>query len=84
MGRRIAALRRLTGAIERELDFRPERLPDWDAAVTAPAGTVRIAGRGLCIPRRDSSLAADRRFARLEGRDSRIFQAQESAIDDFT
>ncbi len=33
-----ADLRSLGRVMERELDIRPERLPDWDAAVTAPRG----------------------------------------------
>ena len=35
-----ADLRSLGRVIERELDIRPEQLPDWDAAVNAPAGRV--------------------------------------------
>ena len=33
-------LRFLGRVVERELDLRPERVPDWDAALTAPAGSV--------------------------------------------
>ena len=35
-----ADLRFLGRVVERELDIRPERLADWDAAVAAPAGSV--------------------------------------------
>ncbi len=35
-----ADLRFLGRLVERELDVRPERLADWDAAVAAPAGSV--------------------------------------------
>jgi transcription-repair coupling factor (superfamily II helicase) len=36
----VADLRSLGRIVERELDIRPERVPDWDAAVTAPVASV--------------------------------------------